>query len=59
MSNLRVAWSWPLSPGANEATPLVHDGVMFLHSPGDKIEALDAATGDLLWEYARQLPAGI
>lgn len=59
VSNLRIAWTWALSPGANEATPLVHDGVMFLHSPGDKIEALDAATGDLLWQYARQLPPGV
>jgi alcohol dehydrogenase (cytochrome c) len=59
VGNLRIAWTWALSPGANEATPLVHDGVMFLHSPGDKIEALDAATGDLLWQYARQLPQGV
>ncbi|MBZ5579306.1 MAG: PQQ-binding-like beta-propeller repeat protein [Acidobacteriia bacterium] len=57
--NLRVAWTWTLSPGSNEATPLVHDGVMFLHSPGDKLEALDAATGDLLWQYARILPPGV
>src|SRR5215469_12360227 len=42
VNNLRVAWTWTLSPGSNEATPLVHDGVMFLHSPGDKLEALDA-----------------
>jgi alcohol dehydrogenase (cytochrome c) len=59
VNNLRVAWTWTLSPGANEATPLVHDGVMFLHSPGDKLQALDAATGDLLWQYARILPAGV
>jgi len=59
VNNLRVAWSWTLSPGSNEATPLVHDGVMFLHSPGDKLEALDAATGDLLWQYARILPPGV
>jgi alcohol dehydrogenase (cytochrome c) len=59
VNNLRVAWTWTLSPGANEATPLVHDGVMFLHSPGDKLEALDAATGDLLWQYARILPTGV
>ncbi|HEY2857648.1 MAG TPA: PQQ-binding-like beta-propeller repeat protein, partial [Terracidiphilus sp.] len=59
VNTLRVAWTWTLSPGANEATPLVHDGVMFLHSPGDKIEALDAATGDLLWQYARILPPGV
>jgi alcohol dehydrogenase (cytochrome c) len=59
VNNLRVAWTWTLSPGANEATPLVHDGVMFLHSPGDKLEALDAATGDLLWQYSRILPQGV
>jgi alcohol dehydrogenase (cytochrome c) len=59
VNNLRVAWTWTLSPGANEATPLVHDGVMFLHSPGDKLDALDAATGDLLWQYARILPPGV
>jgi alcohol dehydrogenase (cytochrome c) len=59
VNNLRVAWTWTLSPGANEATPLVHDGVMFLHSPGDKLEAIDAATGDLLWQYARILPPGV
>ncbi|MBV8847033.1 MAG: PQQ-binding-like beta-propeller repeat protein [Bryobacterales bacterium] len=59
VNNLRVAWTWTLSAGANEATPLVHDGVMFLHSPGDKLEALDAATGDLLWQYARILPQGV
>jgi alcohol dehydrogenase (cytochrome c) len=59
VNNLRVAWTWTLAPGSNEATPLVHDGVMFLHSPGDKLQALDAATGDLLWQYARLLPPGV
>jgi alcohol dehydrogenase (cytochrome c) len=59
VNSLRVAWTWTLSPGSNEGTPLVHDGVMFLHSPGDKLEALDAATGDLLWQYARILPPGV
>ena len=59
VNNLRVAWTWTLSPGANEATPIVHDGVMFLHSPGDKLQALDAATGDVLWQYARILPPGV
>src|SRR5215469_2755958 len=59
VNSLRVAWTWTLSPGSNEATPLVHDGVMFLHSPGDKLEALDAATGDLLWQYTRILPPGV
>jgi alcohol dehydrogenase (cytochrome c) len=59
VKDLRVAWTWALPPGANEATPVIHDGVMFLYGFGDRIEALDAATGDLLWQYSRQLPAGV
>src|SRR5262245_20271801 len=56
--DLRLAWSWALPNGPNEVTPLVHDGVMFVHAYGDKVQALDAATGDLLWQYSRRLPAG-
>ncbi|HTC87326.1 MAG TPA: PQQ-binding-like beta-propeller repeat protein [Bryobacteraceae bacterium] len=56
VGELRSAWSWSLFPGANEATPLVHDGVIFVHSSGDHVQALDAVTGDLLWQYSRQLP---
>jgi len=59
VSELRVAWSWALPNGPNEATPLVHDGVMFVHSYGDHVQALDAATGDLLWHYSRRLPKGV
>ncbi len=59
VNNLRVAWTWTLPQGANEATPLVHDGVMFVHGFGDSIQALDAATGDLLWQYSRELPKGL
>ena len=55
-AGLRVAWTWSLSAGASEFTPLVHDGVMFVFGFGDKVEAIDAATGDLLWYYARELP---
>jgi alcohol dehydrogenase (cytochrome c) len=55
-ANLRVAWTWSLPAGANEMTPLVHDGVMFVFGFGDRVEALNAATGDLLWHYARKLP---
>ena len=56
VKNLRVAWSWSLPPGPNTATPLEHDGVLFLEGYRDQVEALDAATGDLLWHYQRVLP---
>src|SRR5574340_1507416 len=51
VSDLRVIWAWSLPVGPNEATPLEHDGVLFVDSYGDHIQALNAATGDLLWEY--------
>jgi alcohol dehydrogenase (cytochrome c) len=28
IKNLQVAWSWSLTPGATETTPLVHNGVL-------------------------------
>ncbi|MBV8845519.1 MAG: PQQ-binding-like beta-propeller repeat protein [Bryobacterales bacterium] len=49
---LQLAWSWAMDDtGAQEATPLVYDGVMYLPNPRGVIQALDAATGDLIWEY--------
>jgi alcohol dehydrogenase (cytochrome c) len=59
VGHLRLAWSWALPPGSNEGVPLVHDGVLFVHGMGDRLQALDARTGDLLWEYRRQLPQGV
>lgn len=56
--NLGVAWSLALPPGPNAATPLVHDGVIFVHAYRDNVLALDARSGDLLWHYSRQLPQG-
>ena len=57
VGTLQLAWSLSLPPGPNTATPLVHDGVIYVHSFGDHVQALDAATGDELWHYARELPS--
>ena len=59
VEELRLAWTWSLAPGANQHTPLVHDGVMFIHGYGDHVQALDAATGDLLWQYSHRLPRAV
>ena len=53
---LRLVWSRPLADGIQEGTPLVYEGVMFFPNPNDITQAMDAATGDLIWEYARDLP---
>jgi alcohol dehydrogenase (cytochrome c) len=58
VSNLRVAWTWGMnSTGFTEFTPLVHDGILFLWNYGEKIQALDARNGNLLWEYTHPVPA--
>src|SRR4030081_117129 len=55
---LQLAWSWAMDDtGAQEATPLVHDGIMYLPNPRGVIQALDAATGDLIWEYRPEIAA--
>jgi len=51
VKNLQLVWSRAMEPGGNEATPIVYNGVMYLGNPGDVIHAIDAVTGDLLWEY--------
>ena len=53
---LRLFWSRALGPGSQQGTPLVHDGVMYMPNPKDVIQALDAVSGDLKWEYRRQWP---
>ena len=56
VGTLRMVWSRGLGPGLQQGTPLVHDGVLYMPNPQDVIQALDAATGDLRWEYRRDRP---
>jgi PQQ-dependent dehydrogenase (methanol/ethanol family) len=53
---LTLAWTRPISEGIQESTPLVYNGVMYLPNPNDITQAIDAATGELLWEHRRQMP---
>ena len=53
---LELAWVLSMREGQNQTTPLVHDGVMFLANPGNVVQAIDAATGDLIWEYRYGYP---
>jgi alcohol dehydrogenase (cytochrome c) len=60
VSQLKMVWTRGLNgPGNQEGTPLVHDGVMIIPNPGDNILAVEATTGDLIWEYKRKLPEGV
>ena len=56
VARLKPVWSF--STGAingHEAAPIVHDGVMFVATPGSQVIAIEAATGTVLWRYRRPL----
>jgi alcohol dehydrogenase (cytochrome c) len=51
VKNLRLEWVWAMNDGgANEPTPIVHAGVIYLANTSNTVQALDARTGDLIWE---------
>ena len=56
VDKLSLSWSIAMHSGSNQPTPLVRDGVMFLTHPHNKIQAIDAASGDLIWEYQYPFP---
>jgi alcohol dehydrogenase (cytochrome c) len=50
---------WTLSTGVTEghqSPPIVNDGIMYITTPLNIVYAVNAATGDVLWQYRRQLP---
>jgi glucose dehydrogenase len=56
VGKLKMIWTRGMGPGIQEATPLIYKGVMYLPNPSDYVQAIQAATGDLIWEYKRKLP---
>ena len=52
MKQLQLAWTNDTGEkGGLQTTPLVVDGVLYGISPTQKIFAVDAATGKLLWNF--------
>ena len=56
VDELQLAWVLAIREGNNQTTPLVHDGVMFLANPGNVVQAIDAVTGEVIWQYRSPLP---
>ncbi len=54
VKQLRMAWTRGLPTGTESTIPIVYDGVLYVVSPVNSVLALDATTGDLIWEYARE-----
>ena len=59
VGDLQLVWSRALAAGAQEGTPLAYGGVLFMPNPKDHLQAIDAVTGDLLWEYRRDIPEDV
>ena len=56
VSNLQMVWTRGLAQGAQQGTPLAYNGTLYMPNPNDIIQAIDAVTGDLKWEYRREIP---
>ena len=56
VDELQLAWVLAIREGNHQTTPLVHDGVMFLANPGNVVQAIDAVTGEVIWQYRSPLP---
>ena len=52
VKDLQLAWMWAMNEGggANEPMPLVHNGIIYLVNTTNILQALDARTGELIWE---------
>ncbi len=60
----RLVPAWAFSYGGEkqrgqEAQPLVYDGVIYVTASYSRLFAIDARTGEEIWEYNARLPDGI
>ena len=57
VGTLGLAWSADLDTArGQEATPLMHDGVLYVSTAWSMVKAYDAKTGALKWSYDPKVP---
>ena len=58
VAGLKLAWHFdlPVDARAQESTPLVIDGTMYVTGAWSKVFALDPASGQVRWSYDPQVP---
>ena len=56
VDELQLVWTRNLATGTGEITPLAYNGILFVPQANDIIEAIDAKTGDFIWQYRRDIP---
>ena len=60
VSNLVPKWIFSLGTlDAQNTTPVVHNGVMFVTASHGKTYALNGENGQEIWRYSHQLPEGV
>ena len=51
VKNLRLVWTWAMSEGGtSQPAPIVHNGIVYLNNAGNTLQAINARTGELIWE---------
>jgi len=56
VDQLRMVWTRDLEIGTGEITPLAYNGILYIPQANDVIQAIDAESGDFIWEYRRDIP---
>lgn len=62
VKNLVPAWAFSLGgekQRGQETQPLVYDGIMYITGSYSRLYAIDANTGEEIWQYDARLPEGI
>lgn len=60
VGKLRPTWIFQTGvPGQFETSPVIADGVMFITAAYNNLFALNATTGEMLWQYEHQMPGDI
>ena len=59
VQRLSLVWAREVGVGTSEITPLAYNGVLYIPSVDDVIEAVDSVTGDFIWRYTRELPSDL
>ncbi|MFM1895799.1 MAG: hypothetical protein RLZZ385_873 [Pseudomonadota bacterium] len=51
VADLKLEWVWSMKDGDSEPAPIVYNGVIYLINPSNIIQAIEATTGELIWEH--------
>lgn len=57
---LRPVWTYSFRDGSRwSPTPIVANGIMFVAEGSGRVTAMDAVTGDVIWQHEREFPVDV